>query len=378
MHMLRKLPKSDLDTAKITAQVRKSLRVLFPDSNSAGDFEVKIQHNGLLLAPRITSSVAITSDFYFKVLSVLEVALWPAVQLQHPFVMQLKPLEGQGLDRSRAFFFPWMIGASQRLRISEVQEVEYAKKKNCFHLMSNIDLPITQHIIVSGQTGSGKSYLLRQLLGVFSSLGDVILVDPKLSDGARWAREKPGVELIKPILAEGSTGSTIGAELLDAVNDRLDRLEASMYARQEKLYKQAKVSADFHQLGVKPIYLVIDELAVLTIGASRKAKDDFFAHLTRLSLLAREAGIVIVLALQQARAESLPTAVRAQMGVKILLGPVNKDQTQYLFPNLDQVPFLPVTGPGIGLLSIAGSRRFTGILPIATPTLLPEKAGGQA
>lgn len=376
MIKLKKSSQTGLDAGKITAQVRKSLRVLFPDSNSAGDFEVKIQRAGLLLAPRIGSSVAITSDLYFQMLSVLEVALWPAVQLQHPLVMQLKPLEGQELDRSRAFFFPWLVGASQRLKVSEAQEIEYARKKNCFHLMSNIDLPITQHMIVTGQTGSGKSYLLRQLLSVFSGLGKVILVDPKLSDGARWARQNPGVELIKPALEDGSTGSLISGALLESVNDRLDRLEAVMYARQEKLYQQAEISADFHQINAKPIYLVIDELTALTLGAGKKSKDDFFAHLTRLSLLARESGIVIVLALQQARADALPTAVRAQMGVKILLGPVDKDQTQYLFPDLTDVPFLPVTGPGTGICSIAGSRRFTGILPIATPTLLPEKAGG--
>lgn len=360
---------SGLDTGKITAQVRKSLRVLFPDSNSAGDYDVIVRQTGLLIAPRIGSSVAITSDFYFKMLAVLEVALWPSVQLQHPLVMQLKSLPTKEWNKSRAFFFPWLVGASKRLITTEQEEILYAKQNGKFKLMSNIEIPLNQHITINGQTGSGKSYLLEQLLGVFHSLGKVVLIDGKLSDGARWARTHNNVELIKPHISDDSTGSSIGSDLLEAVNDRLNRLETEMYRRQEKLFQQDKISTDYRSLGVKPIFLVIDELAALTIGASRQSKQDFFDHLTRLSLLARESGIVLVLSLQQARNDALPTAVRAQMGIKILLGTLDKDNTQFLFPSLDSVPFLPVDGPGKGIISVAGSCNYKGILPIATPTV---------
>ena len=361
-----------LDEDSVKMQVRKSLRVLFPDSNSAGDFDIVVRNAGLLIAPRIGSSVAITSDFYFKMLSILEVALWPAVQLQHPLVMQLKALPGEEWSRSRAFFFPWLIGASQRIKTTENTLVANAEQQHEFPLMSNIALPLTQHCIITGQTGSGKSYFLRQLLNVYLSVGEeVILIDPKLSDGARWAIKQHGnVELIKPTLVAGSTGSSIGGDLLEEVNDRLDRLEAVMYQRQDRLFEANQISADYRSLNLKPIFLVIDELSALTIGADKKSKQAFFDHLTRLSLLARESGIVICLSLQQARATALPVEVRAQMGVKILLGPADKDNSMFLFPDLDKVPFLPVSGPGTGIVSIAGSRKYKGILPIATPTII--------
>lgn len=63
---LKRTSQSNLDPNKITNQVRKSLRVLFPDSNSAGDYDVLVRQTGLLIAPRIGSSVAMTSDFYYK------------------------------------------------------------------------------------------------------------------------------------------------------------------------------------------------------------------------------------------------------------------------------------------------------------------------
>lgn len=364
------------DVDKLIDQVRKSLRVLFPDSNSAGDYDIQVLTSGLLIAPRIGSSVAITSDFYFKILSVLEVALWPSIQLQHPLTMQLQGIHSTSWSRSRAFYYPFLIGASQRLRISEEEEINYARETGKFCLMSNVEIPLDRHIIISGQSGSGKSYLLRQLLSVFANYGSVILVDGKLSDGARWARDKPNVELIKPSLTKGATGSSISADLLDAVNDRMDRLEATMYSRQECLYHQKKISGDYRLLGVKPIFFVIDELAALVIGASRQAKTDFFDHLTRLSLLAREAGIIIVLSLQQARNDAVPTLVRSQMAIKILLGPLDKDNSQFLFPNLGEVPFLPVSGRGTGIMSIANSRQFLGILPIATPTIMGDDYRG--
>lgn len=364
-----------INTKEISSQVRKALRVLFPDSNAAGDYDIVVRHSGLLLIPRIGGSVAINSDFYFKILAVLEVALWPTVQLQHPLAMLLQSLPSREWNRSRAFYYPWLIGASKRLVTTEKEEITYTEKTGQFKLMSNISIPLGQHMIVSGQTGSGKSYLLRQLLAVFNKLGSVILVDPKLSDAARWSRGK-NVELIKPRLDSESTGSSIGSDLLDAVNERLNRLEATMYNRQNQLYQQSEISSNYRLLNVKPIFLVIDELASLTIGANRQAKADFFDHLTRLSLLARESGIVIVLALQQARSESIPTSIRAQMGVKILLGPIDKDNSTFLFPSLDTVPFLPIAGYGTGIMSIAGSNKYLGVLPIATPTLL-GKDGNQ-
>lgn len=369
MITLRKSSKNPLDTEKVSNQVRKSLRVLFPDSNSAGDFDVILCKTGLLIAPRIGSSVAITSDFYYKILSVLEVALWPTFQLQHPLAMQLQGLQDRDWNRSRAFFYPFLIGSSQRLITTEIEEINYAKRTDNFKLMSNISIPLNKHLIICGQTGSGKSYLLRQFLSVFNSIGSVVLIDPKVSDCARWAKNHPSVELIQPVLSAGANGSSVNSDLLDNVNDKLDSLETIMYKRQESLLQQKKISADYRSLNMKPIFVVIDEVSSLTIGAGRQAKSDFWDHLTRLALLAREAGIVLVLALQQARSDVLPTTVRAQMNVKILLGAIDKDNSQYLFPNLSEVPFLPISGHGTGIMSVAGSQRYWGILPLATPTL---------
>lgn len=361
-----------LDKKKVIEQVKKSIAILFPNSNSSSDFDVKVKENGLLIVPRIGSAVAVTSEFYFKILEILEVSLWPMVQMQHPLTMKLVHVNGADWRKARAFFYPWMIGASERLVISSDDLIRRSQQENVFPLMSNIELPLNQHLILTGQTGSGKSYMLRQILDVISANSEkVILVDGKLSDGSRYAKLKNtnNIKVILPKLDEDSTGGSIGNELLDSVNDELDDLENIMYQRQRKLYDSGLISCDYSDVGLKPIYLVIDELGALTIGVDKKGKDTFFDHLIRLALLARESGIVMILCLQQARNDELPTVVRSQMGTKILLGSADRDNAQFLFPNLDKIPFLPAEGKGTGIMSVAGSRKLKGIIPIATPTI---------
>lgn len=86
-------------------------------------------------------------------------------------------------------------------------------------------------------------------------------------------------------------------------------------------------------------------------------------------VLGREAGIYLVLSLQSAKAEYINTMVRDSLSMRIQLGRINKENTRFLFPELTEIPMVPLGSKGTGIISIAGDEKFPGIEPVATPTL---------
>lgn len=77
-------------------------------------------------------------------------------------------------------------------------------------------------------------------------------------------------------------------------------------------------------------------------------------------MLGRESGIYLILAMQSARAEYLPTLVRDSLSLRIQLGRINSENTRFLFPELDEMPMIPLGGKGTGIISIAGDEHYAG------------------
>ena len=193
---------------------------------------------------------------------------------------------------------------------------------------------------------------------------------PKGSDLARLAKQNNAQVVVPPFLAEElSTG--ISGKFLKDVVDTLKRTESEMYDRQGQLYRTtSKISTDYRELGLKPIFVFIDEVAALMTGASKQVKADFQETLTRLIVLGREAGVYLILSMQSARAEYLPTIVRDSISFRVQLGRINSENTRFLFPELSEMPMVPLGGKGSGIMSIAGDPRYAGIEPLLTPTVL--------
>lgn len=54
------------------------------------------------------------------------------------------------------------------------------------------------HAIITGVSGSGKSYAMQTLYSVCNEIGKVIVIDPKVSNLARLTKSKPAVKVIIP------------------------------------------------------------------------------------------------------------------------------------------------------------------------------------
>lgn len=184
------------------------------------------------------------------------------------------------------------------------------------------------HLLIAGQTGSGKSVMINTLLTSLlyrNSPSDMklILVDPKQVEMAPY-EDIP--HLLTPVITEPE--KTISA-LKWAVNEmeRRYKLLAEEKLRDIKSYNQKihsgekKVSAEdedgnvqeFDEGAMPYIVIVIDELADMMMIAKR----DVEALIVRLAQKARAVGIHLVLATQRPSVDVITGLIKANVPARI-------------------------------------------------------------
>lgn len=184
------------------------------------------------------------------------------------------------------------------------------------------------HLLIAGQTGSGKSVMINTLLTSLlyhnsPSEMRLILVDPKRVEMAQY-QDIP--HLLTPIITEPD--KTISA-LKWAVNEmeRRYHLLSESKVKDIKSYNQKMQQAGTkitvndeygipqeHENGAMPyIVIVVDELADLMMAAAR----DVEALIVRLAQKARAVGIHLVLATQSPRADIITGLIKANISARI-------------------------------------------------------------
>lgn len=214
------------------------------------------------------------------------------------------------------------------------------------------------HLLIAGQTGSGKSVMINTLLTSLlyhNSPSDMklILVDPKQVEMAPY-EDIP--HLLTPVITEPD--KTISA-LKWAVSEMQRRytLLAETKVKDIKSYNQkvratgAKVTVDDefgipqqHENGAMPyIVIVIDEMADLMMLAAR----DVEALIVRLAQKARAVGIHLVLATQSPRADIITGLIKANIPARIAFTVAGQLESRII---LDQVGAEKLLGSGDMLL----------------------------
>lgn len=343
---------------------------LFGD-NATTDYDFKKVKGGFLFVPVYPTTYIIDESFYNRLFTILNLALTPMYTLIRPLTMQVVDIPNAGAGRSRGLFIPAREGKPRRLSGTSADLAKNARETGRIPLMDLMswDYVKSPHAVITGVSGSGKSYFLKYLFSACSRLGDVFAIDPKCSDLARLAKQKNVENVIVPSFGDGV--NSISGSYLQSVVDELERLETQMYERQAKLFASTnRISTDYREIGLKPIFIFIDEVAALMTGSDKAVKTAFQNILTRLVVLGREAGVYLVLSMQSARADYIPTVVRDSISLRVQLGRINAENSRFLFPELSEIPFVPLGGKGSGILSIAGDESFAGIEPLLTPTIL--------
>ena len=222
------------------------------------------------------------------------------------------------------------------------------------------------HLLIAGQTGSGKSVMINTLLTSLlyrnsPSEMKLILVDPKQVEMAPY-EDIP--HLLTPVITEPE--KTISA-LKWAVNEmeRRYKLLAEEKIRDIKTYNQRMQSGrkatdsetPAEGEGAMPyIVIVIDELADLMMVAAR----DVEALIVRLAQKARAVGIHLVLATQRPSVDVITGLIKANVPARIAFTVASQIDSRTI---LDQVGAEKLLGQGDMLMltpSMSKPKRIQG------------------
>ena len=194
-----------------------------------------------------------------------------------------------------------------------------------------IDWDKAYHAVISGVTGSGKTMLIEYLIANAKNANwDIRVLDPKQSDLAR----------IK------DTGQI-------AVADEKDEMLSLLHESVKEMQHVQKQYKEDPAVDLVPHLIVVDELAALKAMLDRKEQQQLLNDLKQIALLGRQAKFHLVIGVQQANANNIPTEIREQMGIKILLGNSTNEERKFLFTEC-QVDTL-IKNVGQGLISINNS-----------------------
>lgn len=154
------------------------------------------------------------------------------------------------------------------------------------------------HILVGGQTGSGKSVILNgficnllktRKIGTYG----IILCDPKRVEFSRYNTRKSR----KTWLIDYCNNKSDIMDILQVLEREMDRRYKKMERQKIDKYKG------------REIYCIIDEIADLMTDSNKTIVKEFTRILQRLLQLARASGIHIICATQQLKAVVLPTVL---------------------------------------------------------------------
>jgi DNA segregation ATPase FtsK/SpoIIIE-like protein len=181
----------------------------------------------------------------------------------------------------------------------------------------------TPHLLVAGQSGSGKSVLLQSLIASLvqyqpPSAIRFTLVDPKrvTFNGAAF-RGAVAAHLDGPVRFDVEDVLPVLERLIEAMEERYGLFEAARVTDIGEFNEQADAAQRLERR-----LLVIDEFQdLITDKATTKL---FFDAIRRLGAKARAAGIHLVLATQRPDKDVVPPIVKANLGGKIALQVASK------------------------------------------------------
>ena len=168
------------------------------------------------------------------------------------------------------------------------------------HIVNVNDYP---HFLISGASGSGKSYLANQLvIQTILKNWQVVICDIKRSYG-----------LYKNF--------TDYCYEIDDILDKLHSVESEMLLRMEKLQpaldnNPQTLAVD---IGYKPMLVVIEEYISLQSALDKKQKEELERVVKNISVLARQSNIHLMLVMQSAGTENINSTTRSNL-TKLLLG----------------------------------------------------------
>lgn len=326
--------------------------------DTLAEFSIDVEMEGANIGPKVTQyTLKPPSGVKLTRITALETNI--ALNLAAQSLRIEAPIPGQ---RAVGIEVPNRRAADVRLRgVLESKQWGSVREPLSFAVGKDIsgqpvvgELNKMPHLLVAGQTNSGKSVMINTLLCSLlyrnsPSQMKLILVDPKMVEMARYS-DIP--HLLTPIITDPE--KTVSAlkwavnemerryKLLAEVgelniNDYNKSLRSS--GRKITVHDETDINSPNEDGAMPYIVIVIDEMADLMMVASR----DVESLVVRLAQKARAVGIHLVLATQSPRADVITGLIKANVPAKIAFTVGNQIESRII---LDQVGAEKLLGSG--------------------------------
>ena len=184
------------------------------------------------------------------------------------------------------------------------------------------------HVLLAGSTKSGKTVLIENLVAQYLTLGaEIKLLDPKRGDLSWLVGQKLEDRLSYKVVY--NSPFQIAGALREAVEEMNRRFQVmadnpDIYVYKGKVLSWADVKGNF------PLVVVLDEGIAFKTEAEtskegKKAYEEAMSNLGSLLVKSRQASIEVIVGLQRASSDFIPTYMRQNFGVALLLGATTAD-----------------------------------------------------
>lgn len=171
--------------------------------------------------------------------------------------------------------------------------------------LDSFELAKEPNFLVVGKTGSGKSYALSVLLGIYANIPNVniTICDYKKSSFAQFA----------------DSANFYGfEEVPNGIKAFYEEFKYRLAVNDEKRNKEIRV-------------LLIDEYGALISAQDKKIADELKTMVSNMLFMGRSLGIRVLIGVQRADAEHFKAGARDQFRAILGLGNLSKEQKQMLF-----------------------------------------------
>lgn len=98
--------------------------------------------------------------------------------------------------------------------------------------------------------------------------------------------------------------------------------------------------------GLRPIFLIFDELGAFRASADKKVFNEAMDNLTEIILKGREMGVFCVLSTQQPNANNIPTELRDNLSVRLAMGNMSNEAYKMVFGDIEDLETVNTVGAG--------------------------------
>ena len=259
--------------------------------------------------------------------------------------------ERQYLSRDRNFYIFefYAVDSQKQLEIKSASDLSEWSNKTSDDYTLRLDERTTvplHHMGLVGQTGSGKSFFIQMLVEQLLSKKanhDLFIIDPKRTDVYQMAMRTIGGKRI----SDKTNAIELIKQFHEHMKERQDELQEYFRSNRNKTYKDA---------GFPALILLIDEFGALRESwktLAKKERDEVDSILSDIAFMGRQLGCILWVATQQMNAQTMPTAIREQLVLKIALGDSDDQTYRTLFSSGVDIPPVEFTA-GQGIYSYPG------------------------